>query len=195
MGLEEIHKNFNNVHLWVVEITGNFYLLLGTSLYFHMFTNKCIFLLYSESNDLLLLLTFTEPPTALAVGQTDSKLPIVTPFLGELALTSLPDWVSPRRNQSSSSLALDPRSMGSVPYFCVPPICTKNPRQAALLSWGRHPTPTHTVHKKKKSASAGLSWLSRVVSHGPQWSCPSRVKGGSHGLYRYPLVCHTVNHI
>lgn len=122
MGLEEIHKNFNNVHLWVVGITGNFYLLLETSLYFHMFTNKCIFLLYSESNDLLLLLTFTEPPTALAIGETDSKLPIVTPLLGKLALTSLPDGVSPRRNQSSSSLALDPRSMGSVPYFCVPPI-------------------------------------------------------------------------
>ena len=98
MGLEEIHKNFNNVHLWVVGITGNFYLLLEISLYFHMFANKCILLLYSESNDLLLLLTFTEHPTALAIGETDSKLPFVTPLLGKLALTSFPDGVSPRRN-------------------------------------------------------------------------------------------------
>ena len=51
--------------------------------------------------------------------------------------------------------------------------CTKNPRQAASLSWGRHPTPTHTVHKRKKSQP-------QLGCPGPPGWCPMDHSGLVH---------------
>lgn len=115
---KEMHKKLYQCSSLGSGITGNFYSLLETSLYFQMFTGKFVLLVYSESNVLLVLFTCDGPLTALAVGKTYSILPVVTPFLWELVLASPQGWASCRRTQSSSSLALDPRSMGSVPYFC-----------------------------------------------------------------------------
>ena len=116
---KEMHQKIYQCSSLGSGITGNFYLLLETSLYFQRFTDKFVLLVvYSESNVLLVFFTCDGPLTALAVGKTYSKLPVVTPFLWELVLASPQGWASRRRTQSSSSLALDPRSMGSVPYFC-----------------------------------------------------------------------------